>query len=349
MRASHQAWVDDWTAVTDPILPNHSLTSPRAWLESMPSGAYTVLRYDQTSGVDSTTTSKIWGRDFHMKRLENSIRPLMDENEPFPEHTIISTQEAVQQTNQIIHALLSCYEVQHHVLCDSYMVTILWFLRDTAQICVRGHITPYQTAWDPKEYNPQLLKVIMAYDPKSELPSRKDIHPEAKLSWWCHARRPLETKFKVPYQADEVFLLDDNNHAITKGGNNTSSIPAHVGILEGLTSNVFVVHQDGTLYTAPDHSVLKGYARQLVMESALRLGMNVNSSQPIFLGEVPSWTEVFVTSAIKLVTPVQSVAFPTGDNGTHSSKLVWSQTVSETKPRVWEAIYKDILAHNLYS
>lgn len=347
MRASHQAWVDTSMVMTDFVLPSLSLTSPRAWLESLPPGAYTVLRCDHFGGVESST--KIWGRDFHIQRLETSIQTLaaLDDKEPFSAR-IICTKDAIQQTDQIIKALLSCCEDQDHFLCDSYMVTILWFLQDKTLICVRGHMTPYQTDWNPKEYNPHSIKAILAYDPESALPSRKEHHPEAKLSSWCQVRKPLETKFKVPYQVDEVFLLDDSNFdAVTKRGSNRTALPANVRILEGLTSNIFVVHQDGTLYTAPDHSVLGGYARQLVMESAIRLDMIVNSSLPVYLKEASLWTEVFVTSAIKLVTPVDSVLVPEDDNGTHPSTLLWSQPVSENKQHVWEAIYMDILSHNL--
>jgi branched-subunit amino acid aminotransferase/4-amino-4-deoxychorismate lyase len=154
--------------------------------------------------------------------------------------------------------------------------------------------------------------------------------------------------FKIPHAANEVFLLDYKSGATASRDLNETMTLSNAGILEGLTSNVFAVHQDGTLYTAPDHTVLGGYARQLVMESAIRIGMNVNFLQPICLADATLWTEVFVTSAIKLVTPVESIIIPQHDNNAQSSSnaILWSQPASTTNQRVWKTIYSDILSHN---
>jgi hypothetical protein len=325
----------------------------------MPSGAYTVLRCDVIHTVGSPTI-KIWGRDFHLQRLEQSFRALLtiDDDKKGSENINATTSEAIQQSDRVIQALISCYEQQlpseiansSRLLCDSYMLTLLW-IQDDAALHVRGHITPYQTAWDPKEYNPSSWKSVLAHDPTLTLPSRKEHCPEAKLSSWCHLRKPLEMHFKVPHAADEVFLLDYKSRATKSRDLNKTLELSNVGILEGLTSNVFVVHQDGTLYTAPDHTVLGGYARQLVMESAIRLGMNVTSSQPISLADAASWTEVFVTSAIKLITPIESIIIPQHDNNSQSSAsgFLWSQLACTTNQRVWRTIYNDILSHQLNS
>lgn len=313
--ASHPAW----TSTVDTITIIISSASPRTWLESMPNGAYTVLRCDHVDGW------KIWGREFHIQRLEKSIQTITNE---------CNTTHAIQQTDQIIQDLLDCCETKvskanNTHLCDSYMLTVLWCF-DQDEISVKGHITPYRTAWNPNEYNPHPLKATLAYSPmeQSKLPSRKE-HPQAKLSSWCQRRRPLETKFKIPHEADEVFLVDTTNEQ-------------SVRILEGLTSNVFLVHRDGTLYTAPEDCVLGGYARKLVLESAQRLGMNVDASQPVRFIDATLWTEVFVTSAIKLVTPVETILC----DARGSSTVLWSQPKTNST-RVWHAIYRDILSHNL--
>lgn len=369
--SSHHAWVDDASVVATETLAL-SLTSPRAWLESLPCGAYTVMRCDHVVG--SSRSWKIWGRDFHIQRLEDSIRV---ENDITCEN--INTTRAIQQTDEMIQTLLSCYEHQlvnatanqnynRELRCDSYMLTILWCLNQDSKtrICVKGHITSYQiTAWNPKKYNPHPIKAILAYNAidQSSLSSR-NTHPNAKLSSWCHARRPLEARFKIPFQTDEVFLIENDDggagDSATEqfGSCSTTSVTAapsiaNARILEGLTSNVFTVHRNGTLYTAPDHCVLGGYARQLVMESATRLGMKVVSSQPIRVADSELWTEVFITSSIKLITPVGTVVAPwvTTTDETHKDgcTVLWSRNEAETTVHqcVWESIYMDILSHHL--
>ena len=86
-----------------------------------------------------------------------------------------------------------------------------------------------------------------------------------------------------------------------------------IELLEGLTSNLFVVYRDGTLRTAAaEGSVLPGFARHLVLEAAEKLGLSYDETKPVLLQDAVDglWSEVFVTSAIRLVVPVTSLSIP---------------------------------------
>lgn len=78
-------------------------------------------------------------------------------------------------------------------------------------------------------------------------------------------------------------------------------------VVEGATSNVFVVTSDGTLVTPPeDDGVLLGVTREAVLELARSLGMPVVlASLP--LSEVLGAAEVFVCSSIRELLPVVSI------------------------------------------
>ena len=95
--------------------------------------------------------------------------------------------------------------------------------------------------------------------------------------------------------------------------------------LQGLTSNVFFLYPGNVLKT-PQDNILKGYARHRVLQAAETLGYHVQQG-PISLNEVDSWQEVFVTSAIRLVQPVESIVQHqlAKDNGT---RVVWKSNSS---------------------
>ena len=74
---------------------------------------------------------------------------------------------------------------------------------------------------------------------------------------------------------------------------------------QGLTSNCFFVYPGRVLKT-PKDGILRGYARHRVVQAAQALGYHVEQG-PVSLDEAPAWQEVFVTSAIRLVQPVQTI------------------------------------------
>lgn len=76
-------------------------------------------------------------------------------------------------------------------------------------------------------------------------------------------------------------------------------------VLETSRSNLFVLRND-TLETAPTPSVLPGIARGLVSEFARNRGVRIRLRSPR-LSEAGSWSEVFVTNALRGVRPVVQI------------------------------------------
>ncbi|KAL7479432.1 hypothetical protein ACHAW6_005168, partial [Cyclotella cf. meneghiniana] len=113
------------------------------------------------------------------------------------------------------------------------------------------------------------------------------IGASAKISSWCRVRRPLEdpSVFKVPgMNVGEVLLVGNSSNA-------SSDFIASLEILEGLTSNFFVIYTDGTVRTAPATKVLPGYSRFLVIKSLLKMGQQLatcNGRRLIFEDSAPT-------------------------------------------------------------
>jgi branched-subunit amino acid aminotransferase/4-amino-4-deoxychorismate lyase len=115
-----------------------------------------------------------------------------------------------------------------------------------------------------------------------------------------------------------------------------------VELLEGLTSNLFVVYHNGTLQTPPCDSVLGGYARQLVLDCAAASGTRWEVMEgSIKLSEASQWKEVFTTSAIRLVSPVNVVIQVQPGDGT--TKTVWTQSERNDDESSWKQVYLKIL------
>jgi branched-subunit amino acid aminotransferase/4-amino-4-deoxychorismate lyase len=279
------------------------------------------------------------------------------------------------------------------------MVTLLWTLSlprsnddnqaseddsgsSSAIIGVQGHIcraasssgddTDEEEDFPFANYAPQPLTVVVAYDRhgSQNLPNRQP-HPRAKLSDWCRERRPLEDRFRTNcYEAranndaacavavDEVLLVRQQQQ-----GNDDSVI-----LLEGLTSNLFVVYPNGLLRTADDQNVLPGYARHLVLQQAAQMmsprknhnGIRkVDSRTPIQLSEADQWQQVFVSSAIRLVVPVGRILVVANEryngNGCENGQRrvflreIWNQNLTginvsnKTQSLLWRKLYKSII------
>jgi len=139
------------------------------------------------------------------------------------------------------------------------------------------------------------------------LPSRVD-NPQNKVASWTRLRKKLEhsDSYKPP-GVSEVLLVrpcddeDDNSCAVE--------------ILEGLSSNLFVLYRDGTLRT-PTNGVLHGYVRHLVLECAASCGngLLVDTSRPILLQDVNEWKEAFITSSSRLIFPIAKMLLHDGED-----------------------------------
>jgi Amino-transferase class IV len=348
-----------------------NVTSPRAWLEAQPDGAYTVLRCDYVHRglVESTADSdvgewKAWGLDFHLDRLCESYSLLLQvqeqrKNESISQNDdddeiVVATdvlQRARNTTLDMIRQQLSANKptvenvspsvdaVESRQLLTTYMLTVLWTPRTDAaadaaggaSVAVTAHmarVTSSSSSPAPApiravlalqgeldEQSPMQHSRTMAGGRSSNgmhqnsLPSRFPF-PQAKLSSWCRERRPLEETFlqSSGKGMGEVILchVDSSNNKVE--------------LLEGLTTNLFVLYKDGTIRTAPRNQSLNGYVRSTVLQSlAQDSEVRVVERAPL-LEEYDLWKEVFVTSSIRLVIPVQSVHVKRGSGDV---VLVW--------------------------
>ena len=327
------------------------LSSPREWLEHQHAdGAYTVIRCDYHYQLPHQETAgdnwKIWGLNFHLGRLNDSLTSHAA-TERVSLHAF-SLDQASQQSEAVIRELLTQATAALSItwnpaasetgLCVVTMITVLWYLDDTpennrATVRVKAHVCTSGVVTNPATYAPDPVTVTLAlptdFYALAHLVNRIDSHPEAKLSSWCRQRRPLEEEFKRN-GVGEVLLVDlvSDEH-----GNDA------VNLLEGLTSNLFVVYPDRLLRTAAK-GVLHGYARRLVLEYASQVGLTVDFA-PIRLTEAHLWQEVFVTSSVKLIAPVESVLLPvTKDDGTQDFQRIWSRNAGSNPRCVWHEIYR---------
>lgn len=313
----------------------YDLASPREWLEYLEvqvgSGAYTVLRCDYNL---RERTWETWGQDFHAHRLCESLECLTS-----GQFSNWAFEQAGIDSEEIISCLLEsagcAFDKKHSGVDDDQkcmlMMTLLWQpLR--SQILVRGHGFSNEVASRVVDYNPDPISTTIAvsFDGRRPTPNRYELHPQAKLSSWCRQRRPLEDEFKVGDTA-EVILTQTVNKAIY--------------LLEGLTSNLFVIYPGGILRTSDDVSVLGGYARKLVIDSAHKCGLEVDIG-PIPMDESHLWEEIFLTSAVRLILPVREINMVQQSlDGVTELKQLWSP-ISGTDQTIWRLLYEQMLLDN---
>jgi hypothetical protein len=339
--------------------------SAREWMESIEQyegpfhgvGAYTVLRCDATYSTSIRQSNSkgirwnIWGVDFHLNRLCSSYRMLID-SENTTSHQTLCFEEAKQDTSRLIKVLLDeasrlCFSDEsvksEQEMHRTLMLTVLWTSKSddsSLKPIIRAHASfagSVRTAiYDEMSTS---ISVCLALPEKlaiydlAALPARytpnKASTTSAKISSWCRIRRPLEdqSRYKIPeMNVGEVLLVNQYN-------NTTSNFIESLEVLEGLTSNLFVIYKDGTVRTAPATKVLPGYSRHLVMKALheksllhidgtdLKLDERAPTVQDALNG---LWSEVFVTSSIRLVIPVERVLTPSDCNDDSSDmSVIW--------------------------
>ena len=320
----------------------YKLSSPREWMEYLEAthlcgGAYTVLRCDISQG-ENRTKAHVWGLEFHLKRLRASFESLLKSDALADAPSSSCYETGVAATKNIISALLDKIEkskqLKDFTMCTTNetitgMVTILWSKRGN-DIHVQGHLFTDNQHSDPLKYECTPITAVIA-GTDAHLPSRHDHIPSAKLSSWCRIRRPLEDTFKTN-GVGEVLLA-----------RNISSSPVqNLELLEGLTSNLFIVYRDGTI-RSPRKGVLRGFAQYLVMEAAESLGLKI-VDEPITLQDARDglWVESFVTSSVRLIIPVgriicENPVMPLDWTESALDRLDWDD-------RKWRVLYDYIVS-----
>lgn len=345
--------------------------SAREWMESIEQcdgplhgvGAYTVLRCDATYSTSIPQSySKgirwnIWGVDFHLNRLCSSYRMLID-SENTTSHQTLRFEEAKQDTSRLIKVLLDeasrfCFSDEsvksEQEMHRTLMLTVLWTSKSddlSLKPIIRAHASfagSVRTAiYDemptsisaclalPEKLTIHNLAALPArYTPNKASTSSISTSASAKISSWCRIRRPLEdqSRYKVSkMNVGEVLLV--NQYKST-----ASNFIESLEVLEGLTSNLFVIYKDGTVRTAPATKVLPGYSRHLVMKALHEKSLSHIDGTDLKLDErAPTvqdalhglWSEVFVTSSIRLVIPVIRLLIPSNcDDDSSDMSVIW--------------------------
>jgi len=327
----------------------------------------------------------IWGEQFHLNRLSSSYdalschnshtKAISNGNDDQSHH--LDYLYATRQSKIILRALIdkAIFKLdQLHLSNGSVtsatgkdvntkvlMITLLWNqakelnFKQQNRIIIRGHavfININATYSSPLMYDPNPINATIALPKRSDsnaLPSRHFTIPTAKLSGWCGARRPLERHdaFKPP-GIGEVFLVKkETNLSGSSEPDDRNDNSIHWEILEGLTSNLFVVYRDGTLRTTL-HGVLRGYGQQLVLDAAERCVISV-SKLPISIddGRNGLWSEVFITSSVRLIVPLAGVLLPCYRGNNMVLEELWTQCLHPPM-QLWKVLYNDMVIHNLY-
>jgi hypothetical protein len=319
-------------------LKSYDLSSPREWLEFceveknhgrsdsepvLAGDPYTVIRCDYSMNKRKW---RIWGENFHFGRLKESLCMLLKGEQLAALPSTEAMDSIMARTRRVVADLLveaengasshlSISTTNHSVMV--FMVTVVWeveiFLDSDVEINVRGHGFSSLQVTLVDNGNPNSpIDVRVGHLPSSEstkLPNRYQRCPQAKLSSWCRERRPLESLFKSASIGDVI---------LTRGSAN------ELELLEGLTSNLFVVCHDNVLRTCPCDLVLGGYVRQMILKCAASCGYTVEIGT-LRIQDVSTWREVFLTSSIRLIIPVNKILLPTSVafDGTFESTIMW--------------------------
>jgi hypothetical protein len=187
-------------------------------------------------------------------------------------------------------------------------------------------------------------------------PSRASSHPHLKVAKWTDLRQRIAR----PLGVSEVLL--------TRWADNGGV--RRLEILEGLSSNVFVVYDDDTIRTASE-GVLHGYIRHLILESVHDCGLTYDPA-PVWLLSPEEcrlrWKEVFITSSSRLVYPVSEILYPNAidagssseDGGASDYHVYWTSPASlapgttvstndSSHPQQWQRLLQVILRKGGYA
>ena len=361
------------------------LTCSPDWMESVEfweqrmqdeggAGAYDTLRCDlvlsdQTRNGGSNDNKKNrwtrWGQDFHLARLQRSFCSLLSENGDVSTVSQSAIKTALEQSHAILDTLLEEAEhansmakhTQYDATSDDVQIkliraTLLWSpsqsSSSSSEIIVRGHAcSSAKTIKVHQKVTPIVVTVAAmgrhrdhAVTMDQSLPTRyRD--PQNKVASWTRLRKKVENPSTYkPEGVSEVLLVRPS----AKG---TSELE----VLEGLSSNFFVIYNDGTIRTAQD-GVLNGYVRHLVLDNLEACSL-VLDPKPILLHEATEgmWKEAFITSSSRLIYPISKVlVHPEGNIG--DFEVYWEDPIlssadssksTEEQPQKWQELLEEIL------
>ncbi len=357
----------------------------RNWMEHIETvngpGAYDVLRIDLTHDPKSESqafSSQIWGLQYHLNRLEMSFRELLkikqesDSSDIKKRRGILDEHildKAVIESKAVIDGLVSRAKKTFSQIKEIHLrpksneptliilvkVTLFWTISDlqnAPKIIVRGHASTDGKIINPLQ-KPDFIRASLAMPPplqesddgetRFKLPDRLN-RPHAKISSWLLQRKSLEKKETFqPEGVNEILLLGS-----LASDANKLNVNRNLGdfeILEGTSSNFFVIYKNNTIRTA-QKGVLFGYVRHLVLLHCPKCGLKLDL-RPCRLedGLNGLWKETFITSSSRLIIPIQEILMP--DYGSSNTKGKYEEKKStvldvnsqKTRPQ-WKKFWK---------
>lgn len=160
----------------------------------------------------------------------------------------------------------------------------------------------------PLTYDPSTakdpLRVIIA-KPVPVLP--RTLYEDGVAVVTVQATRPTDGSQAAGAKASNYLAnLLAAHHAKERGGYEAILVARNGQVLEGASSNVFVV-RDGRIRTPrPEAGILAGITRATVIAAAQRAGVTVEE-EALFPADLYEADEVFITSSIREVVPVVKV------------------------------------------
>ena len=345
----------------------------------------------------------IWGEYYHLQRLENSFHSLLKASSHQLSEAAIqkAKQESDVLIRALMKEAESSSFLREkgravpeeddkhgHTSIQLVKLTLLWSLpKDNAklnagasEIAVRGHACSSSNPLPVFRSVQPIVVTVAALRHSHEgahtrhhsdddavidtsLPTRFQ-NPQSKVASWCKQRKKMDNpKTYKPPGVSEVLMVRPNSKLGPTPSLGTDTHFSSLELLEGLSSNVFVIYKDGTLRTARE-GVLYGYVRHLVLQSAEKCGLTVDTNKPISLQDAvdDNWSEVFITSSSRLIWPVSRILLPSGEephNGMKQCEIdgfseFWSDTVLTntgviSKTPRWQDILDDILRNEGYA
>lgn len=266
--------------------------SPQKFLLALGRGAYTGALVKDGQLLD-------W--DLHKERIKRSVK-LLAENAPPAYKSLVHWSRCHDIPLQLViddaldkklqgDLLVKACQSEHY---PSFMMVVTALERASDEPPRgRKQCRPKLDVWvycmPTNQYNSAAVaEVVLNGKPRSV--------PEAKFSQWVEDRQSLEKLKDAGFH--EIMLTTDDGH-----------------ILEGLTSNIFVVRGGGEtaeLHTAAvSDGVLNGTMRRRVLAAAKTLGIRIVEASPIVV-EKDSWSEAFLTNSISGIRPIKRLHCPQG-------------------------------------
>jgi branched-chain amino acid aminotransferase len=123
----------------------------------------------------------------------------------------------------------------------------------------------------------------------------------------CHAARATDgTSAQGAKTSNYLGSVLALNQVKQRGCHEALIVGPHGEVIEGATSNVFLV-RDAALVTPPiEAGILAGITRLTVLELAAKLGLNVHETQ-VHPADLYRADEVFITSTVREIVPVVRV------------------------------------------